>query len=178
MEGHVAAPALDKFQGLFGDEIYYSTDLNRRAGEVLDNARKGPVTISRNKEQFALLRREEAAGLFRAVCHIVPIFEVLQGALSAVEGKEPPASLAWLKAFDLDDTRKMIREILVGATSALQETGDWDAVSATIHEWHESSIVALSGVFEEAMNSPKEELPLTDPRSALSAEQTLEECRK
>src|SRR5580658_7840444 len=108
----MATATFPGFMGVFGDQVYSSTDLNRRAGEVLDNARKGPVTISRNKEQFALLRREQVAELVRTALQFGPIIELIQGALSVVEGKEPPVSLVWLKAFDLGDLRKMIREIL------------------------------------------------------------------
>lgn len=149
---------------LFQDEVFSSTDLNRRAGEVLDHAAKHPVTISRNKEQFALLKREHAARLIKAAQQFEPTLELIAGGLSAVEGKELPTSLAWMRAFDPDDLRKMIREIVVASIDALQETGDWDSVNAIIHEWHESALVVTSGVLDEAMKSPADESPLPDPR--------------
>src|SRR5712692_4909745 len=119
-------PGLAEF-GLFADEVYSSTDLNRRAGEVLDHARKRPVTISRNKEMFALLRREHAAKLITASRQFEPTLELVGGVLSVVEGQEPPASLAWLKAFDAGELREMIREVLAASFAALHETGDWDS---------------------------------------------------
>jgi hypothetical protein len=64
----------------------------------------------------------------------------------------------------------MIREVLVASISALRETGDWDAVNSIIHEWQESAFVAMSGVLEEAMNSPSDESPLPDPRLLLGNE--------
>lgn len=160
----MATQTLDTF-GLFSDEVYSATDLNRHAGEVLDHANKRPVTISRNKEQFALLKREHAARLVKAAMQFGPTLELVGGALSVVEGKEPPASLAWLKEFDTDDLRRMIREILVASVAALQETGDWDRVTSIIHEWHESALVSASGILEKALKSPAQESPLPDPRT-------------
>jgi hypothetical protein len=165
----MATPVLDQF-GLFGDEVYSSTDLNRRSAEVLDHARKGPVTISRNGEQFALFKREQAAGLVRAALQFGPTLDLMEGALSVVESKKPVAALAWLNAFGRDDIRKMVREVLVTSISALRETGDWQAVNDVIHEWHESALVAMSGVLAEAMESPAEETPLPDPRSLVDLE--------
>jgi len=154
--------------GMFGDQVYSSTDLNRRSGEVLDHARKGPVTISRNKEQFALLRREQVAELVKAALQFGPTLELIEGVLTVVEGKEPPASLVWLKSLETDDLRKLTREVLAASMSALRETNDWEAVSAVVHEWHESALVAMSGVLDEAMKSTADESPLTDPRSILA----------
>ena len=177
-EGTMADVGLVGRFGLFGDEVYSSTDLNRRSAEVLDHARKGPVTISRNGEQFALFKREQAADLVRAALQFGPTLELVAGTLAVIEKREPPSSFAWLKAFDTDDLRKMIGEVLVASIAALHKSGDWDGVTAIIHEWHESALVALSGVFEDAMNSPEEEVPLPDPSLMAKAEQELEESRK
>lgn len=148
---------------LFSDEVFSSTDLNRRAGEVLDHASKGPVTISRNREMFALLPRESVAELVKAVGQFGPTLDLLDAALSAIEGREPPSPFTWLKAFGTDDIRKMIREVLAASASALRETGDWEAVSAIVHEWRESALVATSGVLEKAIASPANESPSPDP---------------
>jgi hypothetical protein len=98
------------------------------------------------------------------------MLDLIDGALSVVEQKAPPSSLLWLKAFDAPDLRKMIREVLVASVSALRETGDWDSVNTIIHEWHESALVAMSGVYEEAMELPANESPLPDPRSVVAEE--------
>jgi prevent-host-death family protein len=158
--------------GLFEDQMYSSTDLNRRAGEVLNHARKGPVTISRNGEQFALLRREQAANLVKAVLQFGPTLDLLTGALAVVEQKEPPAAFGWLKAFDTDDLRKMVGEVLAASIIALRDTGDWDAVNAIIHQWHESGLVAMSGILDEAMQTPDDGSlePLPDPRTLVDSD--------
>lgn len=149
--------------GLFGDNVYSSSDLNRRCGEVLDSARKGPVTISRNKEQYALLRREQAANLVRATLELGPLLELMEGAVCVADGQEPPPSVAWLKAFDATDLRTMIREVLGAASSALHETQDWDAVDAIVHEWRESALAAPA--LEGAMASPAEQVELPHPET-------------
>ena len=86
----MATATMSGHLGLFDDEVYSSTDLNRRSAEVLDHARKRPVTISLNGEQFALLNREQASRLVRANFQFGPIIELVEGALSVVEKKDPP----------------------------------------------------------------------------------------
>ena len=153
--------------GVFADRVYSSTDLNRHSGEVLNHARQGPVTISRNGEQFALLRREQAAGLIKAVVGSGRTLELVGGVLTAIEGGTMPPAMIWLKAFDRDELNQMTREILTATIRALNENGDWEGVEAVIHEWHESALVAVSGEIAEAINAPAQESPLTDPTTFL-----------
>lgn len=169
----MATTTLAGFFGMFSDQVYSAKDLNRRAGAVLDHARKSPVTISRNGEQFALFKREQAACLVQAVSGSGRTLELVGGVLTAIEGGVMPPALEWLKVFSRDELRQMTREILTAASCALNETGNWEAVEAVIHEWHESAMVAMSGVFEETMGSPREETALTDPRIILEAEKEL-----
>src|SRR5260370_42316141 len=91
--------------GVFGDKLYTSTDLNRRSGEVLNHAREHPVTISRNNEQFALLRREQAAQLVRTVKNISSAMAVLSAAQTALSGGPP--ELEWLKVFEKNDLQNL-----------------------------------------------------------------------
>ncbi len=139
----MASVALNSF-GVFGDEVYSSTDLNRRSGEVLNHAREHPVTISRNNELFALLRRDHAAKLVRSVntMHQVP----------------------WLKIYEKDDLQKLCSEVLNTARTASDGLCDWKEVEAIIHEWKESALVASSGVLDAAMYAePPDETPLPEP---------------
>jgi len=54
---------------IFGDEIFTATDLNRRAGHILDEAKRRPVTITRNDESFALLLRKDASRMVAATAN-------------------------------------------------------------------------------------------------------------
>ena len=51
---------------IYSDELISATELNRQPGRVLDIAQERPVTITRNDHAFALLRREQMAGLVKA----------------------------------------------------------------------------------------------------------------
>ena len=91
----MAATALGRFLGLFGDQVYSSTDLNRRGGEVLNHARKGPVTVRGTESSlqfYAVMLRLE---LIRATSQFGPTMELVEGALNVAEGKKAPTSLSW-----------------------------------------------------------------------------------
>jgi len=155
--------------GLFSDEVFTSSDLNRRCSVVLNHARRNPVTISRNNEQFALLRREHAASLVKALTHLSSIVGLIMAVEAIKNGETPAPDHAWVKAFDEEDRTRMIREILPLASSAIY-TNDWDSVEARIHEWNESAEVILAGVLNEAIQEESEEQPLTDPRDIATRE--------
>lgn len=53
----------DHERAIFGDHIFKATDLQRRCGIVLDAAKEGPVTITRNKDAYALMTRDKAKAL-------------------------------------------------------------------------------------------------------------------
>src|SRR5713226_9070392 len=109
--------AINEF-GVFGDEVYTSTDLNRRSGEVLNHALRGPVTISRNGEQFALLKREQAASLVRSFSRLSGVIEIFSGVLELERAGSVPSPLSWLTAFDADDRAAMCRELLAAVRNA------------------------------------------------------------
>ena len=46
---------------VYGDELITATELNRQPGRVLDLTMDRPITITRNDQHFALLRRDEIA---------------------------------------------------------------------------------------------------------------------
>lgn len=148
---------------VFADEVYSSTDLNRRSAEVLNHARLRPVTISRNTEQFALLRREEAARLVQTVKVLGGVVELLSEIQSAIAGQTPSHKFLWLKIFDKDDLKKMFSAVLGSTRNAFLENASFEDVEAVIHEWMESGSVAQSGVLESAMFEFAEEVPLPVP---------------
>jgi hypothetical protein len=159
-----ASATLNGF-GVFADEVYTSTDLNRRSGEVLNHARERPVTISRNNEQFALLKREQAARLVRMADRTTRFLNLLSELHFAIAGEAPSPSYHWLKVFEKDDLEKMCGEILQAVRKSVVG-GEWDEIEAVIHEWHESALVASGGVLDSAMfQDPKDESPLPHPKS-------------
>jgi hypothetical protein len=176
----MATATMNRF-GVFGDEVYTSTDLNRRAGEVLNHARLRPVTISRNNEQFALLRREQAAGLVRAVNTIEVAVEALSALHAEISGVHPTGSMAWVKIYEKDDLQRFCSELLEVTRSASTGNGDWDQVETVIHEWRESASVAASGVIDSALfEDVAEESPLPHPDEALQFRENgaSGECQK
>lgn len=156
----MAAVASD---AVFSDDVFTATELNRRGGAILDRARRRPVTISRNNEQFALLRREQAAYLVGTVTKIVRSVAVLSEAHAAIAGSQVSEPFKWLQAYERDDLQKLIAEVLQTTRKAASNECDWDEVEALIHEWRESALVAQSGVLDAAMHEPPEELPLESP---------------
>jgi hypothetical protein len=161
--------------GLFSDEVFSSTDLNRRSAEVLNHASKNPVTISRNNEWFALLRRDQAAALVKGLAQTVMVVQMAQGAVAIRRGclEQVPPSVAWMKVFDDEERLTMLSEIFASCVQASGE-GDWDNVSSIIHQWHESAMLLDSGLLREAMASEAEEEPLPDPRSFI--DEAEKEC--
>jgi prevent-host-death family protein len=151
----MASATLNGFD-VFADEVYTSTDLNRRSGEVLNRAREGPVTISRNNEQFALLRREQAARLIRTANRTTNALILLSEAHSVLAGVDPSPSYNWLKILEKDDLKRLCSEVLVAVRTAAG-CNNWDEVDATIHEWKESALVAQTGVLDAAMFVEKHE---------------------
>lgn len=157
-----------EFNPLFSDEVFTSTELNRHVGTILDHARRRPVTISRNNELFALLRREQAAKLVGTVNRIIRAVSVLSAARTAITGGQIPEPFRWLEVYEKDDLEKLVTEVLSAMLSAASCESDWDDVEVLIHEWRESALAARSGVLDSAMyNEPSEEVPLEHPEEIL-----------
>ena len=111
--------------GVFTDEVYTSTDLSRRASEVLNRARMCPVTISRNGEQFALLRREQAAELFSALAIMKSVVIFLSELRAELAGNPVSEPFAWLNAFEKDDLEKLSLEVSTAMQRAACGQAAW-----------------------------------------------------
>src|ERR1039457_6548410 len=114
---------------VFGDEIFTATDLNRRAGHVLDEAANRPVTITRNDESFALLNRKDASRMVEAASNAKRIVDLVTAISTyGLAHAQIPIEHAfeWLNAFDIDE----IRTFLAEAHSAFRRAADaeisWD----------------------------------------------------
>jgi hypothetical protein len=160
-EGHLMPE-----NGLFSDQLFTATELSRRCGWILDVTLRRPVTITRNDQHFALLRRELAAQLFALRDQVRECAEALRAIRLVRSNTELPRDhpYRWLKVYDSDDLALMEDE-LVEVLSAVIQGGDAEAVESVIHEWHESAIAAESGVLNEALEAESGPVPLTSPCS-------------
>jgi hypothetical protein len=152
--------------GVFADTVFTSTDLNRRGGEVLNQALKHPVTISRNAEQFALMPRDQAARLYRSLEGLKAVTALLEEVQAAIGGHAPKHHFEWLSAFDKDDLQRLSSEVLQESRQILDGAEDWEQMDGLLHAWRESAMVAESRTLENALfgQEPDEE-PLPSPGS-------------
>jgi hypothetical protein len=96
--------------------------LNRQPGRILDKAYEHPITITRNDQSFALLRRVDMAYLVKGVTQSKAVFEVLSVAFQLLLGQkigyEHP--YGWLSVFDADELQDFIKEVLTGRQTRLK----------------------------------------------------------
>lgn len=151
---------------IFGDSIVSATTLNRQSGSVLDRALRGPVTIMRNDEAFALVSRDLAARLVADYEHASKLVELLQAACDKLHGGSSPRptdAFEWISVFDEHDLLEMTEEVLGAFYRARSGERSWDEFDALLHEWEESAWAARSPDLREAMRSASAEVPLTRP---------------
>jgi len=157
--------SIGTFGNIYSDELITATELNRQPGRVLDKALERPVTITRNDQSFALLRREEVTFLINAFTRSNAVFEALTGAFSLTLGKEIGVEhpYRWLSVFDLDDLQDFIKELSQAFRLIGSSTTAWEMIDAIIHEWHESALAATSPELAAAFSAETNEVPLTKP---------------
>ena len=148
---------------IYSDELVTATELNRQPGRILDKALEHPITITRNDQSFALLRREDVALFVKTAQHSREIVELLNTAfrllLKQKIGVEHP--YGWLGVFDADELNEFINEVISAYRSvALQETKNfdkaWNELEAIIHEWHESALAIANPELEVAFTQIKQ----------------------
>lgn len=145
------------------DEVIRATDLNRASGEVLNKASRTPVTIVRNEETFALMRRDVAAGWRKEATCAAHLTELIWHALAHPANMGP--EFDWVGAFDEEDRREMVDELMNVYRKAIRD-GSWDDLEAAIHEWSESGWAARSSEVADAFKAPDERIPLEKARTA------------
>jgi hypothetical protein len=150
---------------IYSDELITATELNRQPGRVLDKALEHPVTITRNDQSFALLRREEVTFLVKTATQSKTVFEVLTVAFSLLLGKEIGFEhpYGWLRVFDSDDLQDFIKEVSEAFRLIDFSSTAWNMIDAIIHEWHESAIAISSPELAAAFSDEIDEVPLTQP---------------
>jgi prevent-host-death family protein len=144
---------------IFKDEIFTATDLNRRTGQVLDEAKNHPVTITRNDEAFALLPRKDASRLIEAVSNarrmvdLVTAISIYRQAGANVPVGQP---FDWLNSFDMEELQALRTEVYGVFRSAMDGEVPWDDFEAVLHEWHESAVVLRSETLDAAFSAAVE----------------------
>ena len=150
--------------GLFADQMFTATDLNRRGGVVLDSARNHPVTISRNNEQFALFPREQAAKLVRTVEQMNSAFCLLAEAQRVSLGESASPFMSWMAVYDKEDLQRLTSEVFSAISECTSGMADWIEVEGVIHAWRESAIIAQGGALDHGMYfEDADEAPLPNP---------------
>jgi hypothetical protein len=150
---------------VFDDVIVSATTLNRHSGEILDRAWEKCVTIMRNEQSFALLRREQAArmtALLRCAQQILDLFHAIERIRSGAV-LDPADEFEWLTAFALDDLKDVADEVYAAYARAQRGEIPLEEVDAVIHEWQESAWAARSSNVGVAFEATADEVPLTEP---------------
>lgn len=152
---------------VFQDEIFSATDLNRRPGHILDEARLRPVTIMRNDEAFALLLRKDAARMVEAstrAAEMVDLLTAIYRHRTAGERLSSDHAFEWLNAFGGDDLEGLAQELYSVFRKAVQGESSWDEFENTLHEWEESAWAARTPELRAALEQDaSQEVPLSAP---------------
>lgn len=137
-------------ESLYSDIIFTSKDLNRKSGSVLDEAMKQPVTITRNSDTFALLKRERMGEITKASYYKTVVIDLMNSVfrLSLGNALEEHDPYQWISEFDNEDREEMVAEILQTLKYA-EETNDWDELKSVIFEWRESAIANQGNELDE-----------------------------
>ncbi|HEY9702070.1 MAG TPA: hypothetical protein V6C58_06475 [Allocoleopsis sp.] len=154
---------LSTFSNTYSDELITATELDDQTWRVLDKAYEHPVTITRQDQYFALLRREDVAYLINGIKQSKTVCELLSVAYCLLIGKNInyEHQYRWLKVFDQDELKDFIQEI--NEVFLLNDTSDntWELLEAIIYEWKESAIAISSPDLAFAFNDETDEIPLT-----------------
>ncbi len=136
---------------IYSDCLFSSSELNRRSGQVLDTALTTPVTITRNNDSFALLRRELMANMAKGIEQMNKVSQLVNVAYRITLGQEIESTneFKWVEEFDSEEQSELVNEVYE-ALNLAKLTEDWDEVAAVIHEWRESAIAIASDELAEA----------------------------
>ena len=138
---------------LYSDCLFSSSDLNRRAGYVLDTALTTPVTITRNNDSFALVKRDVMTIMAKGIEQMNNITQLVNVAYRLSDGQdiETNHQFKWIEEFDSEERSELVNEVYQ-ALELAKSTDDWDEVAAVIHEWRESAVAIASDELTEAFS--------------------------
>jgi hypothetical protein len=136
---------------IYSDCIVTSSELNRRSGQILDTALTTPVTITRNNDSFALLRRELMANMAKEIEQMDNFIQLMNVVHRVNSGQKIASNngFKWIEQFDSEERSELVDEVYE-ALELAKLTDDWDEVRDIIHEWRESAIALSSEELSEA----------------------------
>lgn len=136
---------------IYSDHLFTSSELNRRPGHILDIALTTPVTITRNNDSFALIRRELMANMAKGIEQMTNVSQLTNVVYRVTLGQEIDNTneFKWVEEFNNEERVDLVNEVYEVLNQA-QLTGDWDEVAAVIHEWRESAIALNSEELSKA----------------------------
>ena len=139
---------------IFSDELITATELNRQPGRILDKALEHPITITRNDQSFALLRRENMALFVNAAQQSRATLELINAAFRLLLNPktEIEYSYNWLRVFDTEELNELIDEVMATYHSVDLLKKDWQDLDILIHEWYESALAISNPELETAFN--------------------------
>jgi hypothetical protein len=152
---------------VYSDELIPLNTFNKEPGNVLDLAWKNPVTITRNQQYFALLRRDDLTQMMKVITLSKKLLEILDTAYKLRLGEDVNSQnpFVWLKVFDSDELGEFITEILNAFQDLSSGINDWELLDAVIHEWQESAITLQNQeVLSAFLSEDFDEVLLTKPR--------------
>lgn len=136
---------------VYGDRYFTSSELNRRAGKILDIALTTPVTITRNNDSFALVKRDVMTSMADALYQMDSFIELTRVIRRASLGQtiEQSNGFKWVEEFDSEERSELLEEVY-SALEKARSINDWSYVRNVIHEWRESAIALASEELGEA----------------------------
>jgi hypothetical protein len=139
---------------IYSDELITATELNRQPGRILDKALEHPITITRNDQSFALLRRENMALFVNAAQQSRETLELINAAFRLLLNQKTEIEYPynWLKVFDTEELNELIDEVMTAYRSVDLHKKAWHELEAIIHEWHESALAIANPELETAFS--------------------------
>jgi len=136
---------------IYSDCIVTSSELNRRSGQILDTALTTPVTITRNNDSFALVKRDLMTDLANKNHQMDSFIEVTSviHRLNLEQTIEQSNGFKWVEEFDSEERSELLGEVY-SALEKARSINDWSYVRDVIHEWRESAIALASEELSEA----------------------------
>lgn len=123
--------------------IVSSTDVNRRPGEILDQAQKGPVLVTRGDEPLVIAQHSLVRGLVESDARsalMSDLSQYLVQRLAKRDAKDQGGPFGWLGEFDNEDVVEFVRELRTAYRTARSRPATWPLFDAVVHEWQESAI--------------------------------------